>query len=118
MNPLLEITQLGKSYPSPNGEAVIVKNFNLDVNEGEFVCVLGHSGCGKSTVLSIVMGLNQATYGGIILSNREIDGPGTDRGVVFQSSSLFPWFNALDNVLLSIDQVHLQKSKKEKKEMA
>ena len=78
----LEFTQLGKSYDTPHGPAVIVKDFNLRMHEGEFVCIIGHSGCGKSTVLSIVMGLNEPTQGGVILGGREISGPGTDRGVV------------------------------------
>ena len=101
----LEFTQLGKSYDTPHGPAVIVKNFNLRMHEGEFVCIIGHSGCGKSTVLSIVMGLNEPTEGGVILGGREISGPGTDRGVVFQSPALLPWCTARDNVLLAVQQV-------------
>ena len=88
--PLLELTQLGKTYPTPQGPAIIVRDVNLKIAEGEFVCLIGHSGCGKSTVLSIVMGLNEPTTGSAILGMREIDGPGTDRCVVFQSPSLFP----------------------------
>jgi nitrate ABC transporter ATP-binding subunit len=101
----LEFTQLGKSYDTPQGPAVIVENFNLRMHEGEFVCIIGHSGCGKSTVLSIVMGLNEPTQGGVILGGREISGPGTDRGVVFQSPALLPWCTARDNVLLAVQQV-------------
>jgi nitrate ABC transporter ATP-binding subunit len=101
----LEFTQLGKSYDTPHGSAVIVKDFNLRMHEGEFVCIIGHSGCGKSTVLSIVMGLNEPTEGGVILGGREISGPGTDRGVVFQSPALLPWCTARDNVLLAVQQV-------------
>jgi nitrate ABC transporter ATP-binding subunit len=101
----LEFTQLGKSYDTPQGPAVIVKDFNLRMHEGEFVCLIGHSGCGKSTVLSIVMGLNEPTEGGVILGGREISGPGTDRGVVFQSPALLPWCTAHDNVLLAVQQV-------------
>jgi nitrate ABC transporter ATP-binding subunit len=118
MIPLLELTQLGKSYPTPQGEAVIVKDFNLRVAEGEFVCVIGHSGCGKSTVLSIAMGLNEATEGGVIVAGREISGPGLDRGVVFQSPALLPWLTARDNVLLALDQVAGARSRKEKKQSA
>ena len=86
----LELTGLGKTYVTPNGPAVIVKDFDLHVHEGEFVCVIGHSGCGKSTVLSIVMGLNDATEGGVILAGREVAGPGTDRGVVFHPRRCSP----------------------------
>ncbi len=106
MIPALEISQLGKSYDSPQGPAEIVKDFNLKVAEGEFVCIIGHSGCGKSTVLSIAMGLNEASRGGIIIAGREVVGPGLDRGVVFQSSALLPWLSARENILLAIDQVN------------
>jgi nitrate ABC transporter ATP-binding subunit len=82
-----------------------VRDFSLYVSEGEFVCVLGHSGCGKSTVLSILMGLNEATTGGVVIDGREIDGPGTDRGVVFQSATLLPWMSVRNNVRLALDQV-------------
>ena len=113
MIPFLELTQLGKSYDGPSGPSVIVKNFNLKILEGEFVCVIGHSGCGKSTVLSIAMGLNEATEGGVIVAGREVVGPGLDRGVVFQSSALLPWLSARDNVLLAIEQLHGRKGRAE-----
>ena len=83
MNPFLEISQLGKSYDTEQGRAVIVKDFNLRIVEGEFVCIIGHSGCGKSTVLSIAMGLNEATEGGVIIAGREVVGPGLDRAWCF-----------------------------------
>lgn len=100
----MEISALGKSFPTLSGSAEIVRDFNLEVAHGEFVCLLGHSGCGKSTVLSIVMGLARATVGGVIVSGREIDGPGTDRGVVFQSPALLPWLSVEENVRLALDQ--------------
>jgi nitrate/nitrite transport system ATP-binding protein len=101
----VEIDLLGKTYETPAGPAVIVRDFTLHVREGEFVCIVGHSGCGKSTVLSILMGLNQATTGGVAIGGREVDGPGTDRGVVFQSATLLPWLTVLDNVRLALEQV-------------
>jgi nitrate/nitrite transport system ATP-binding protein len=101
----LELTSLGKSYATEHGPSVIVKDFNLRVSEGEFVCIVGHSGCGKSTVLSIAMGLNDATEGGVIVAGREVIGPGLDRGVVFQSPALLPWLTARENVLLALEQV-------------
>jgi nitrate/nitrite transport system ATP-binding protein len=101
----VEISQLGKTYDTPAGPAVIVQDFTLDVAEGEFVCIVGHSGCGKSTVLSIVMGLNPPSTGGVVIGGREVDGPGTDRGVVFQSATLLPWLSVRDNVKLALDQV-------------
>jgi len=101
----LELTQLGKTYPTADGTAVIVRDVNLRVRDGEFICIIGHSGCGKSTVLSIVMGLTEASEGGVVIAGREVAGPGLDRGVVFQSPALLPWLSARDNVLLAVDQV-------------
>jgi nitrate/nitrite transport system ATP-binding protein len=118
MMPFLELTQLGKSYDSPQGPAVIVKNFNLKLGEGEFACIIGHSGCGKSTVLSIAMGLSDATEGGVIVAGREVVGPGLDRGVVFQSSALLPWLTTRENVLLAVEQVKSHKSRKDCLEIA
>jgi nitrate/nitrite transport system ATP-binding protein len=114
----LELTRLGKTYVGPNGPAVVVKDFDLCVREGEFVCIIGHSGCGKSTVLSIVMGLNEPTAGGVILAGREVIGPGTDRGVVFQSPALLPWFTARDNVLLAVEQVNGRHGRMERRRLA
>jgi nitrate/nitrite transport system ATP-binding protein len=118
VNPFLELTQLGKSYNTEQGSAVIVRDFNLRVSEGEFVCIIGHSGCGKSTVLSIVMGLNDATEGGVIVGGKEVVGPGLDRGVVFQSPALLPWLTARENVLLAVEQVKDRSRRKERKELA
>jgi nitrate/nitrite transport system ATP-binding protein len=100
----LEIWRLGKSFETPKGPAEIVRDFDLSIAEGEFVSLIGHSGCGKSTVLSIVAGLQSATGGSAILAGKEITGPGTDRGVVFQAPCLFEWMTALDNVMLGVDQ--------------
>ena len=106
MNSYLEIWNVTKTYKTPTGgDAVIVSDFNLKIQEGEFVSLIGHSGCGKSTVLSMVAGLNPKTAGGIILAGREIDGPGPDRGVVFQAPCLFPWMTALENVLIGVEEV-------------
>src|SRR6185369_15639773 len=106
----VEIARLGKTYATPTGPAEIVRDFTLNVGEGEFVCIVGHSGCGKSTVLSIVMGLNQPTTGGVVIGGREVAGPGTDRGVVFQSATLLPWLSVRNNVRLALDQVRSGKS--------
>ena len=101
----LEIFRLNKTYPSPKGPAVIVDDFTLHLRQGEFVSLIGHSGCGKSTVLSIVAGLSDKTSGSMILANRELKGAGPDRGVVFQAPCLMPWMTAFDNVLLGVNQV-------------
>jgi nitrate/nitrite transport system ATP-binding protein len=118
MNSFLELTQLGKSYDTTQGSAVIVKDFNLRVRQGEFVCIIGHSGCGKSTVLSIAMGLSEATEGGVIIDGREVAGPGLDRGVVFQSPALLPWLTARDNVQLAVEQVDDGAGRKEQQRIA
>lgn len=104
MNGHLEISRLSKHYPG-HGVAPVVRDFDLSIARGEIVSLIGHSGCGKSTVLSIVAGLARASTGGVLLDGREVVGPGTDRGVVFQSPCLLPWMSALDNVRLGVDQV-------------
>ena len=104
MKKYLDLWQLSKTFPTPKGPAVVVEGFDLAVAEGEFVCLIGHSGCGKSTVLSMVAGLAKATAGTIILAGREVTGPGTDRGVVFQAPCLFDWMTALENVVLGVEQ--------------
>jgi ABC-type nitrate/sulfonate/bicarbonate transport system ATPase subunit len=102
----LEISHLTKTYPAPSGgEAVIVRDFDLSIRKGEFVCLIGHSGCGKSTVLSIAAGLLEPTEGGVLVDGREIPGPGPDRGVVFQSPALLPWMTAFENVMLGVTAV-------------
>jgi len=117
MSDYLEITDLRKSYPSPKGEAIIVQDFNLRIKKGEFVCLIGHSGCGKSTVLSIVAGLSDLTAGGIVLAGKELIGPGPDRGIVFQSPCLLPWMSAYENVMLGVNQVFYTASREERRQI-
>ncbi len=103
----LSIRGLIKTYPPATGKGkpvVVVDGFDLEVEEGEFVTLIGHSGCGKSTVLMILAGLSDATEGQIALAGNELRGPGLDRGIVFQSPCLLPWMTALENVMLSVDQ--------------
>jgi nitrate/nitrite transport system ATP-binding protein len=114
----LEMWQLTKTYPAPAGEAVIVRDFDLVLEKGEFVSLIGHSGCGKSTVLSMVAGLTDATAGGITVAGREIEGPGPDRGVVFQAPCLLPWMTAVENVVLGVAQVYPRLSAKAHREIA
>lgn len=118
MNAQLEVFALNKTYPSPKGPAVIVNNFNLKMRRGEFVSIIGHSGCGKSTVLMMVAGLTSITSGDIILAGKELDGPGPDRGVVFQSPSLLPWMTTLENVMLGVNQVFYTATKEERRQIA
>jgi len=114
----LEIVKLEKTYPTPAGPAIIVRDFDLVLEEGEFVSIIGHSGCGKSTVLSIVAGLNRATSGDVVLAGKEVLEAGPDRGVVFQAPCLLHWLTALDNVLLGVDQVYGGKTKAERRAIA
>lgn len=118
MSEHLVIDHLAKVYPTRRGPAVIVQNFNLRVRKGEFVCLIGHSGCGKSTVLSMIAGLNPITEGVIILAGKELGGPGPDRGVVFQSPALLPWLTTLENVLLGVDQVFYTAERRERFQIA
>lgn len=118
MSEYLVIDDLTKIYPTPKGPAVIVQDFNLRVKKGEFVALIGHSGCGKSTVLSMLAGLNEITGGGIILAGKELNGAGPDRGVVFQSPCLLPWMSAFENVMLGVNQVFFTASKTERRQIA
>ena len=100
----LELTGLTKVFPTPAGPFVAVRNVNVRIQRSEFICILGHSGCGKSTVLSIIAGLQQATQGGVVINGRQTVAPGADRAVVFQTPSLLPWLTARENVLLAVRQ--------------
>ena len=112
----LEYSRLSKSYPTAdgNGSVKVVDGFELKMKKGEFISIIGHSGCGKSTVLSMTAGLNSISEGVIILDNKEIDSAGPDRGVVFQAPSLFPWLTAFENVMLGVDKVYPHASKAER----
>lgn len=113
-----EAWNLQKIYRSKRGDTVVVQDFTLKMERGEFVCIVGHSGCGKSTVLSMVAGLNEITGGGVILDGREIDGAGPDRGVVFQSPCLLPWMTTLENIMLGINQVYPHVPKVQRRQIA
>ncbi len=119
MNPkFLECWRLKKEFKTDKGTFVAVRDFSVNVAEGEFVSIIGHSGCGKSTVLSMIAGLHSLNAGGIVLDNREITGAGPDRAVVFQSPNLLPWLTALENVTLGIEQVRPQSTYDERTEIA
>lgn len=111
----LNISQISIEFPTPKGPFKALDKVDLKIDEGEFVSLIGHSGCGKSTVLNIVAGLYQATEGGVILNGREVDEPGPDRAVVFQNHSLLPWLTAYENVELAVRQIF--KGKKSKAEI-
>ncbi|HEY0924461.1 ABC transporter ATP-binding protein [Rheinheimera pacifica] len=112
--PHLELSQLGVSFPTPKGPFVALQNVNLEIGKGEFISLIGHSGCGKSTVLNLVAGLLQASSGGVILNQKEVNAPGPERAVVFQNHSLLPWLSVYQNVELAVKQVFRgQKNKSE-----
>jgi nitrate/nitrite transport system ATP-binding protein len=101
----VDFSQIIKVYPTPKGPQTVVDGFDLKVRKGEFISVIGHSGCGKSTVLSMMAGLTDITEGVIVLDGREVADAGPDRGLVFQAPSLVPWLSAFDNVMLGVARV-------------
>ena len=105
MSAYLNIDHVGMTFPTDAGPLNVLDDVNLRVNKGEFITLIGHSGCGKSTVLNIVAGLLNASRGGVILEGREVSDPGPDRAVVFQNHSLLPWLSVYSNVRLAVDQV-------------
>jgi len=115
MSAFLDISQVGKTFDTDNGPFVALKDVDLKIQSGEFVSLIGHSGCGKSTVLNIVAGLLNVTTGGVILEGKEINDPGPDRAVVFQNHALMPWLTVYDNVALAVNSVF--KGRKTRAEM-
>jgi nitrate/nitrite transport system ATP-binding protein len=113
----VEFFDVGKVYPTPKGPLTVVEKFQLLMKKGEFVSLIGHSGCGKSTVLSMVAGLTKISGGGIVLDGREVDAAGPDRAVVFQAPSLMPWLTARENVALGVDKVYPHATPAERREI-
>lgn len=113
----LEFSQLKKVYPTPKGPLTVVDGFEMTMRKGEFTTLIGHSGCGKSTVLSMVAGLNPITEGAIILDGYHITEAGPDRAVVFQAPSLMPWLTAYENVALGVDRVYPNATKAERNDV-
>ncbi len=113
----LVIENVTKSYPTPNGPYVVLDGINLTVSEGEFVCVIGHSGCGKTTLLDTVSGFRKPTSGEVRVQDKRITRPGPDRMVVFQNYALLPWKTAFENVYIAVNAVYPEKSRQEKTEI-
>ena len=113
----VEFSKVSKVFPTPKGPLTVVEDFSLTMKKGEFISLIGHSGCGKSTVLSMVAGLADVSGGGIILDRREITAAGPDRGVVFQAPSLFPWMTAAENVALGVDRVYPHVGRAERRDI-
>ena len=115
MSAYLELTGVSIDFPTARGSFRALDNVNLKIAKGEFVSLIGHSGCGKSTVLNIIAGLHQDTTGGVVLEGKEVDTPGPERAVVFQNHSLLTWLTAYQNVELAVRQVF--KGKRSRAEM-
>ncbi|HIK17935.1 MAG TPA: ATP-binding cassette domain-containing protein [Leptolyngbyaceae cyanobacterium M33_DOE_097] len=115
--PYLELENISKVYPTSNGPYTVMENINLTINEGEFVCVIGHSGCGKTTMLNMVSGFAKPTTGEVRLQGQRITRPGPDRMVVFQNYALLPWKTAFENVYLAVNAVQPEKPRREKLEI-
>ncbi|MEM7462199.1 MAG: nitrate ABC transporter ATP-binding protein [Pseudomonadota bacterium] len=113
----LQFSELTKIYPTPKGPLTVVEDFDTKIDKGEFITLIGHSGCGKSTVLSMAAGLNKISGGAIVLDGKHITDAGPDRAVVFQSPSLMPWLTAYENVELGVDKVYPDAAKSERRDV-
>lgn len=113
----LDFSQLHKIYPTPKGPLTVVEDFNLKINKGEFISLIGHSGCGKSTVLTMAAGLNPISKGAIKLDRRHVEGADPERAVVFQSPNLFPWLSARENCAIGVDKVYPKASQAERQDV-
>ena len=113
----LQYSHLHKIYPTPKGPLTVVEDFNLTLRKGEFVSLIGHSGCGKSTVLTMTAGLNDISKGAIKLDGLHVEGADPERAVVFQSPSLFPWLTAKENVAIGVDRVYPKATQGERQEV-
>ncbi len=112
MNAYIQLDNIGMQFNTKRGPFIALREVDLHIQKGEFVSIIGHSGCGKSTVLNLVAGLLDATSGTLLCAGREIKGPGPDRAVVFQNHSLLPWLTCTGNVLLAVEQVFGDKESK------
>jgi nitrate ABC transporter ATP-binding subunit len=116
MTSFVELFEVRKEYPGSGGTTVVVEDFGLTMDRGEVVALIGHSGCGKSTVLSMLAGLNPVSSGVIIVAGREVEEPGPDRAVVFQAPCLLPWLSAFENVALGVDRVFFREPRTKRRE--
>ena len=105
MQSYVQIENASMVFSTKKGKFTALTDINLNVNQGEFIALIGHSGCGKSTLLNLVAGLLDATDGVLLLANKEIKGPGPERSVVFQNHSLLPWLTSFENVYLAVEKV-------------
>ncbi|MCI4663793.1 MAG: nitrate ABC transporter ATP-binding protein [Neomegalonema sp.] len=113
----LQFSQLKKVYPTPKGPLTVLEDFNLTLQKGEFITLIGHSGCGKSTALTMAAGLNEISGGAIVLDGKHVAGADPERAVVFQAPSLFPWLTAKENVAIGVDRVYPKATQAERQEV-
>ncbi|KAB7610062.1 ABC transporter ATP-binding protein [Amylibacter sp. SFDW26] len=113
----LQFSKVHKVYPTPKGPLTVVEDFDLTMKKGEFISIIGHSGCGKSTALTMAAGLNPISKGGIILDGKHVEGADPERAVVFQSPNLFPWLTAKQNVAIGVDKVYPKATQQERQEV-
>jgi nitrate ABC transporter ATP-binding subunit len=113
----LQIRDLSVEFSTPTGRYLAVRDVNLTIARGEIVSLIGHSGCGKSTIINVIGGLLRPATGEVVLAGKRIDGPGPDRGIVFQNYSLLPWLSVWGNIFVAVDSVVKDKSKHEKAEL-
>lgn len=113
----LQFSQLHKVYPTPKGPLTVVEDVNLSLRKGEFISLIGHSGCGKSTVLAMAAGLTPISKGAIKLDGLHVEGADPERAVVFQSPNLFPWLTAKENVAIGVDRVYPVATRAERQEV-
>lgn len=113
----LQFSQVHKIYPTPKGPLTVVEDFELSMQKGEFISIIGHSGCGKSTALTMAAGLNEISKGAIILDGKHVTEANPERAVVFQAPSLFPWLTARENVAIGADRVYPDASRQERQDV-
>ncbi len=119
-HPFLQIENLARSYPGLIGgsDITVFDHVDFHIDKGEFICITGHSGCGKSTILNILAGLDTASSGNVFMDGREVSGPSLDRGVIFQSHALMPWLSVLENVSFAVKSRWMDWSKQKVRDHA
>ena len=116
MQAYLKLDHIDKTFTRGNATTEVLKDINLNIAKGDYVSIIGHSGCGKSTMLNIIAGLTTVTNGCVLLEDREVNSPGPDRAVVFQNHSLLPWLTVYQNVQLGVDKVFARSKTKAERE--
>lgn len=114
----IEVSHLNVTYRQGGNSFKALRDVSFAIEDGEFVCIVGHSGCGKSTLLRVLSGLMPADEGSVLIDGQKVTGPGTDRTVVFQQYSLFPWMSARKNITFGLEQVHRDWSREERERVA